>query len=115
MKIEPKTTSEKMLYSTVRIVSSNGGTGTGFFFSFSLDDKSVPVIITNKHVVNYNEKENVNFSLHIKDGESLNINFSTEWFMHENQDLCFCFAGPLLNQIKDEQKKTSFILGLMRI
>lgn len=112
MKIEAKTISEQMLYSTVRIVASNGGKGTGFFFTFSVDGKNVPIIITNKHVVNYNDKENVNFSLHIKDGEPMDVNFSTEWFMHENQDLCFCFAGPLFNQIKEKNKKEVFYIGI---
>ena len=47
---------EQLLNGTIRIESANSSqssTGTGFFFNFKMDDKStIPVIITNKHVVN---------------------------------------------------------------
>lgn len=49
--------SEKLMHSTIRIEVLNKkndvvSTGTGFFFSFSIEEKNdVPVIITNKHVV----------------------------------------------------------------
>ena len=42
------------MYNTVRIETPKG-VGTGSFFFFLIEDKMVPVIITNKHVVNYNE------------------------------------------------------------
>ena len=52
------TTSEQMLYTTIRIESANstGGvsTGTGFFFAFRHDESTqsiIPVIVTNKHVI----------------------------------------------------------------
>ena len=51
--MKPQTTSEQMLFSIVRLIASNNSTGTGFFFNFAFDNnKTVPVIITNKHVVN---------------------------------------------------------------
>jgi len=69
--MKPQTTSEQMLFSTVRLVASNNSTGTGFFFNFTFDgNKTVPVIITNKHVVNNNQKEEVKFFLHTKNGDS---------------------------------------------
>jgi hypothetical protein len=49
---------EQLLNGTIRIESFTGNkvsTGTGFFFNFSADDEGknqIPVIITNKHVVN---------------------------------------------------------------
>lgn len=113
--MKPQTNSEKMLYSTVRLETSTG-VGTGFFFEFSFDNKgSVPVIITNKHVINYNQKETVSFCLHTKNGdmpdaEKLNITFQTDWHFHQDQDqdLCFCFVNPLFQQIKTQKQKDVF-------
>ena len=50
----PTSLSETLMYSTVRLTASDGSTGTGFFFEFRFGDTTVPVIVTNKHVVNYN-------------------------------------------------------------
>lgn len=52
--IQPISTSEKLLYSTARIVGLNAEgqpfkTGTGFFYSF--DNESKRVFVTNKHVI----------------------------------------------------------------
>lgn len=48
-------TIEQLCFSTVRIETSdalgNCYSGTGFFFNLSVDDKIVPLIITNKHVI----------------------------------------------------------------
>ncbi len=54
--IKPTTISEKLLFSTVRIAvqlsSGEEATGTGFFFNFLFDEqRNIPAIITNKHVV----------------------------------------------------------------
>ena len=110
----PITISEKLLFSTVRIVSSNGGCGTGFFYNYSFDDIDVPVIFTNQHVVNYNQKEVVSFLLHTTtngsepDDKSIQIVFNTEWHFHPDKDLCFCFVNPLFQQIRNEIGKTVF-------
>jgi hypothetical protein len=49
------TIAEQLLYSTVKLTSSNNGvptsTGTGFFMGFPLENGNVIVIMTNKHVV----------------------------------------------------------------
>lgn len=106
-----------MLYSTVRLIATNGSTGTGFFFHFNIDNKNIPVILTNKHVVNNNRTESVKFLLHLKNGdlpseEKIEINFRTEWYFYPNQDLCFCFLAPLLQQIKDQKKKDIFYIPI---
>lgn len=49
-------TAEFLMHTTVRLecVLKNGGhsTGTGFFFSFKVDEeKNIPLIVTNKHVI----------------------------------------------------------------
>ena len=46
---------EQLCFSTVRIetrdINNNCYSGTGFFFNLSVEDKVVPLIITNKHVI----------------------------------------------------------------
>jgi hypothetical protein len=114
----PKTISERMQYCTVRLVTNNGSTGTGFFFKFNFEGgKSVPIIVTNKHVVNHNEDEPVTFYLHTqKDGSVLNENPSiaikTKWFFHPDKDLCFSYAGPIFNEMKDVHKKDVFYIDI---
>lgn len=123
------TISEQMMYSTIRLTSDNGSTGTGFFFSFKFNGRYIPVIITNKHVINDNPNEKVTFFLHTKsvenvstyfytksvenlDKEKLQITFNTKWFFHETQDLCFCFAKPLFQQIKSQTNKEVFYISV---
>lgn len=97
--------SEKMLYSTVFIEAHNSK-GTGFFFNYKIDDKTlIPVIITNKHVVNNEENQNVHMTFHIKRNnhdEETNIRclVKATWIFHDSQDLCFCFFEPLCQQIE---------------
>lgn len=116
--MKPITISERMQYNTVRIVASNGSTGTGFFFEFNFnDDKVVPVIITNKHVVNNNQKEVVEFTFHAKNGdesdnEKLTVLLNADWYFHEDQDLCFCFVAPLSEQIRTKKKKDIFYISI---
>lgn len=112
--IKPQTISEQMLYSTVRIEASNGATGTGFFFHFSFPgNKIVPVIVTNKHVINNNKKEKVKFFVHTKNGsapanKNISIVFETDWYFHPSQDLCFCFIAPFLQELKTQKNEEAF-------
>ena len=116
--INPKTISEKMMYSTIRLEASNGSTGTGFFFEFRTEDnKHIPVIITNKHVVDGKREAQVRFFLHTKENgnlaaENLNTSLYTEWYSHPSQDLCFCFVGPLFEIIKEKKKKDIFYIPI---
>ena len=102
-----------MQYSTIRLVTNSGSKGTGFFFQFKINSKNIPIIITNKHVINENKNEEVNFFLHAKneqglDKENINIKFKPDWYFHDDKDLCFCFFAPLLYQIKEQLKKEVF-------
>ena len=104
--LEPICNSEKLLFSTVRIVASGESKGTGFFFTFKINGGFVPTIITNKHVINENEEETVTFFLHIKDSEeSLEIAFKPKWLFHDRHDLCLCFVNPLFEEIKKRNGK----------
>lgn len=113
--IQPQSISEKLLFSTVRLATEQGS-GTGFFFHFKTDDKKeIPVIVTNKHVVNNKLGQQVKFSLHIKDAnnltnENMEITLNTKWIFHPTQDLCFTFLNPLLMQIKEREQKEIFYI-----
>lgn len=102
--IKPITVTEHMMYNTAKIITSTG-TGTGFFFNFKLTNSEVPVLITNKHVINYNPKETVHLSLHLYDlhqdlFENVSINFNVQWIFHPTLDLCFCFMNPIFTEVK---------------
>ncbi len=113
--MQPQAISERLLFSTVRL-STEQGSGTGFFFHFKIDDQNqMPVVITNKHVVNNKMQEQVNFSLHIKDANSLtdeniNIELNAKWIFHPTYDLCCTPVNPLLVAIKEQKKKEIFYI-----
>lgn len=105
--MKPNSTSEKMMYSTVRLECADGSSGTGFFYAFKYDTQIVPVLITNKHVVNNNPNEVMTFTLHLceetKRDEPINsffkVTFQTKWFFHSKHDLCFTFVNPLFEEV----------------
>ncbi len=107
--INPSSITEQLLFTTVRL-ETPGGVGTGFFFNFKIDDKIMPVIITNKHVVNNKNIESVNFLLHVQDNdvpsdENIAITYNANWIFHPTMDLCFCFVNPLFEQVKNRLNK----------
>lgn len=117
--INPQTLTEQMLFNTLRIENSKGGTGTGFFLEFDYggEDKKVPVIITNKHVINDNPQEEVFFFIHIKTNEgpsdeNIGIKIKPQWFFHPEQDLCFCLVAPLDAMIKKEFQKAPYFISI---
>ena len=62
--MKPETISEKLMYNTVRLEAENGSCGTGSYFSFNIGENNIPVLITNKHVINNNSNELTRFFLH---------------------------------------------------
>ena len=62
--------SEELAYSTVR-VSTDTGTGTGFFYQFSERENNfhVPAIVTNKHVISGTSKGNFLLTVADDNGE----------------------------------------------
>jgi hypothetical protein len=116
--ITPESLSEQLLFSTVRIEcndnSGNIGTGTGFFFNIPLDNqKHIPVVITNKHVVDGSETgrfqlhEAVNSGGKIKpSGKFFDVSieqFESRWIPHTNAEIDLC--AMLFQPIKDEADK----------
>jgi hypothetical protein len=103
--IVPVSVAEKLLFSTVRIETTltNGstGVGTGFFFDIQLDDQRVvPVIITNKHVIansssgqfQVHEAETSNDQVR-PSGEFFTIRldrFLDRWISHPNTEVDLC-------------------------
>ena len=107
---------EQLSYSTVRLECKNqnglSATGTGFFFKFTGDDnKQIPVIITNKHVVG--NMTNGKFIITKADDQgkplptqhfSINIDdeFEQWWVSHPDPsvDLCAMPIAPILRAAK---------------
>lgn len=113
--MKPITISEKMMFNTVKL-ETDIGSGTGFFFSFSIKNNDVcPVIITNKHVVNNKTREKVKFTLHIReeDGSSsdnIKCEYTVDWFFHSKYDLCFCFFEPIRKAVEKQISKPIFYI-----
>ena len=118
--------SEKLTYSTVRIEcryhNGESGTGTGFFFKFleNKDDKSyIPVVITNKHVIDGAKMGRLLFSKATKNNKAINEehfnayydNFESFWVNHpeEQVDLCAMPLAPFLKKAEKCNEKIFFI------
>ena len=106
---------EQLAFTTARIQAtlSNGGTstGTGYFFSFpdhNATESSIPVLITNKHVVANATSLTFHMTRASSTGEPMLGDFvqlqiadvAANTINHPNTDvdLCGFFVGPLLNQ-----------------
>lgn len=109
--------SEQLTYSTIRIEAVNiqkgtTSTGTGYFFKF-LENKEanthVPVIITNKHVIENAQHGRLIFVTSDKDGNPLDQthhiieinNFESMWILHpdDNVDLCVMPIASIINNV----------------
>lgn len=114
--MKPECLSEKLLFNTIRLekeVSSGGiSCGTGFFFVFLSRGRRVPVIVTNKHVIEGDPHATVRFLVHLDDGGSTSTNFiisfATDWVFHPTLDLCFCFAAPVFSEVERMTGKKVF-------
>lgn len=113
--IEPKTVTEQMMYSTTRIrgLDANGAqlkVGTGFFYQFPVapgDPRNVPLLVTNKHVVE--GTVDAEFVMHTNsnggskpDGKGTVRAKLSEWVHHPNPkvDLCAVPIGGVVTQAK---------------
>lgn len=117
---KPDSITEEMAYSTVKI-KTNTGSGTGFLFHRPLDNQQImPVIITNKHVVENAQDAEIIFHLSkdgMPSGETINIridNFESRWIKHSNKniDLCAMPIAGFMNEIKEKQNKDLFTIFL---
>jgi len=116
--------SEQIAYSTVKIdVEYNDGTkgsGTGFFFSFpENDEKHIPLVITNKHVIRNSKTGYIHMTLANDEGSPLdqtykNIkieNFEKNWIFHPDDqiDLAAMPIAPLIEQADKSGIKLFYI------
>lgn len=103
---------EFLIRTTIRIeVQTKYGlcTGTGFFFTFKLDEYNIPVIVTNKHVIKGGNIGKIVFSTvdeknNIIEGKKHSITiteFEKAWIMHpdNNIDLCIMPIAPILESV----------------
>jgi Trypsin-like peptidase domain len=115
---------EQLAHSTVRIecdLASGGiGTGTGFFYSLDRNgDQHVPVIVTNKHVVEGAVRGRFLLTLHNgTDGPAIGTvkafeldDFQARWLPHPDKDvdLCVMPIAPLLRQAEQTNTKFFFL------
>ena len=115
---------EQLTYSTIRIICNlDGGlisTGTGFFFNFcENEEKCVPAIVTNKHVVKGAKAGLFRFSVYDKNenraqGEKLDVNienFEQKWIKHpdENVDLCALPIASIINTAVKNGKRPFYV------
>ena len=115
--MKPISISEKLMFNTIRLVASNGSAGTGYFCSFTIGDKKVPIIITNKHVLNNKINETMTFYLHLRNGENesnenYQVTMNSNWIFHTKKDLCFCFANPIFEFVKEKTGKDVFYFNI---
>lgn len=112
MKVE--SLAEKLLYTTVRIDTQTqdgrSGSGTGFVYIYQSDEQNIPVVVTNKHVVESFPKGSITFSAREGDqpkegaGFKLEIeDFSNAWTGHptEGVDVAVIPLVPLENRINE--------------
>jgi len=114
---------EKLLLTTVRLECDLGdgrvSTGTGFFFTFKVDDeKHIPVIVTNKHVIDGAKNGAFVLTRRAPDGspvmgstETIRLdNFEALWIKHPEKDvdLAVFALAPLLR--KAEQQNTPLFI-----
>ena len=106
---------ENIAHNVVRLTCTdkNGQTsiGTGFYFALHRDKEvTVPVIITNKHVVNGSVKTHFKLSVETAKGEApelLDVGVtSSAWVLHPDPkvDLCAMPFGTVLNAIPANKK-----------
>lgn len=104
---------ENLEYATARIESDAGSIGTGFFVDFKHKgekDYSIPVLVTNKHVVE--GASAIKFSVSVRNKKTNEYiknfwveihNLSQTIILHEDDsvDLCLIPIGPVLLELND--------------
>lgn len=114
--IKPESLSEMLMYTTV-MLQTDVGSGTGFFYNFKIGENIYPAIITNKHVVNYKDDEQVTFSLHLEDEdgsltENYKVTVMTNWFYHPDKDICFTFISTIFQEVHRRTGKKIYYIPI---
>ncbi|MBE6528905.1 MAG: trypsin-like peptidase domain-containing protein [Thermoplasmata archaeon] len=111
--INPNLAFNQMLYSTLKIYCG-GGTGTGFIFTINVKNTIIPLLITNKHVVEHKEKNTITVILHLTDEngneDNCKVTAECDWYFHSSKDLCFTFFSNIVEKAhKQTGKKVNYI------
>ena len=111
--------SEKVCYSTLRIEAtippSSLSTGTGFLFNFKIDEQRfVPCLVTNKHVINGSTTTAIVITCQLSNGAISHekVHVGTElWIMHPDStiDLCILPIQPVYGML-NAQGKAPFVI-----
>jgi hypothetical protein len=113
---------EQLMYSTVRLFNVTGNRlnwGTGFLFNlFNATSSQVPVIVTNRHVVeSIGDQCAFTFTGRLGDGGPDLVNhvpiqitqFKQAWIPHPDVDLVIVPVGGALNQLQGQGRLPYFI------
>lgn len=107
---------EMLMHTTVRLECElkGGGisTGTGFFFSFQVDEQTqIPLIVTNKHVIQESVNGSFAMTRRASDGnpiigsyETVALgNFENLWIQHPDSDVDLAVfpIAPLLHSAQE--------------
>ena len=118
-------TMEKLCFSTVRIETNNAVgnncSGTGFFFNLTVDENVIPLIVTNKHVVQGMIRGRFILTERNNDGSpmykqhfpiSINDEFEKYWIMHPDPfvDICVMPINPIIELAHKQFKKSFFFV-----
>lgn len=116
---------EKLCFSTVRIETNNAVgnncSGTGFFFNLTVDENVIPLIVTNKHVVQGMIRGRFILTERNNDGSpmykqhfpiSINDEFEKYWIMHPDLfvDICVMPINPIIELAHKQFKKSFFFV-----
>ncbi|WP_239739653.1 S1 family peptidase [Proteus penneri] len=104
---------DKIEYSTTRITADNDSVGTGFFVFFKGNEENqvIPVLVTNKHVIENANK--ISFFISVKNKEDnsvinkygIEINNVSQLFVFypdDDVDLCVCPIAMILNDLEEK-------------
>lgn len=118
------TAAEQLMHTTVRLECTlkdgRGSTGTGFFFSYPIDaEHNIPVIVSNKHVIENAKTGTFVLTARDENGEPILgayetirlDDFEAKWLKHPDPavDLAIFPMAPLLNAAKAAGKEVFFI------
>lgn len=88
----------------IEIINNNQviGSGTGFYFMLNVNDKKIPVLVTNKHVSQGGKKLKMFF--HTDKGIKEYIVSSNEFINHydEKIDLSILLIGNFMNELRNK-------------
>jgi hypothetical protein len=118
--------SEAVILSTTRIVCFRDSviagktirfteTGTGFYFYFANGSDTIPVIVTNAHVIRECKRGNLRFKLYDNNtgkrfGDLVDLpidDFESKWIKHPVEDLAILPLNPILDEIQKKFNKNA--------